>query len=72
MPPYSFECVDESGSTVWQREIDCGNDLQAIDTARRSIDCKHQIEIWSGDRHVAQVTKGKGEWAPAFTRFNGG
>jgi hypothetical protein len=67
MSRYRLECVDITNRTVWEQNIDCADDLDALDKAR-SFNCADDIYIWKGARYVARVPKQK-EKLPLFTRI---
>ena len=63
MPRYRFRCIDRSNRTIWQREIDCADDLDALDIGN-DLDCADDVEIMVEGRRVARIPKGGGT---AFT-----
>jgi ribosomal protein L39E len=67
MPRYRFECIDPSSHAVWRRDINCIDDLDAIDVAN-DLECVDDVEIWDGTRRVASVPKQNAK-IPIFTRI---
>ena len=67
MPRYRFESIDPSNRAVWRRDINCIDDLDAIDLANE-LECVDDVEIWEGARRVASVPK-QSTKIPIFTRI---
>jgi hypothetical protein len=36
------------------RELDCTNDLEALEAAQKFLD-GHDLELWSRERHIASI-----------------
>jgi hypothetical protein len=54
---YRFFLTDELGHIFGRNEYEAAEDIQALEAAQQL--CKNYgIEIWDGDRLVAQVAKG--------------
>ena len=57
MALYRFRCIDRRNRTVWQRDMDCADDLHALDMGN-DLDCAADVEITLGGRRVARIPKG--------------
>lgn len=64
MAEYRICVLDDRGRLGSVKIIDCRNDIDALDRARACLDGAHKVELWQGDRTIAELEP-DGE-APSF------
>lgn len=56
---YRLNSLDIAGRVLFERELNCRDDLEALCEGERSSKL-HPVEIWDGARLVARVKVGNG------------
>ena len=61
MALYTFRCINRRNRILWERDMDCSDDLHALDIGN-DLDCADDVEITTEGRRVARIPR-RGGWA---------